>query len=185
METTRNTNTRRRPVAGHAAAFVALLTLAVLGVDAQTSTADMQKAREETAVVYDLGRFFGYVHGMTTENASLALTASQATEIAAVMDEISEMDRVEPAWASETLERLELDVLSPAQLMEVDRRAITWQNSRESTASTAGTGTGSSGGSGGGPLGSYVAGGPFNPIVDESRTIGQGFAALREHLAGR
>jgi len=168
-----------------AAAFVALLTLAVLGVDAQTSTADMQKAREETAVVYDLGRFFGYVHGMTTENASLALTASQATEIAAVMDEISEMDRVEPAWASETLERLELDVLSPAQLMEVDRRAITWQNSRESTASTAGTGTGSGGGSGGGPLGSYVAGGPFNPIVDESRTIGQGFAALREYLAGR
>lgn len=167
------------------AARIALLTIAVIGVEAQTSTADMQQAREETAVVYDLGRFFGYVHGMTTENASLALTDSQATEIAAVMDEILGMDRVEPAWASETLERLELDVLSPAQLMDVDRRAIAWQNSRESTATTSGTGSGSSGGSGSGPLSSYVAGGPFNPIVDESRTIGQGFAALRAHLAGR
>jgi hypothetical protein len=168
-----------------AAALIALLSIAVLGVDAQTSTADMQEAREETAVVYDLGRFFGYVHGMTTENASLALTPSQATEIAAVMDEISGMDRVEPSWASETLERLELDVLSPAQLMDVDRRAIAWQKSRESSGTTEGSGTGSSGGSGSGPLGSYVAGGPFNPIVDESRTIGQGFAALREYLAGR
>jgi hypothetical protein len=31
-------------------------------------------------------------------------------------------------------------------------------------------------------MSSYVAGGDFNPIVDESKTIGQGFAALFEYL---
>jgi len=137
----------------------------------------VQEAKEETAVVYDLGRFFGYVHAMTTENPKLALTDDQKSEIREIMDRIKGMKRVEPAWAEETLEYLELDLLSPAQLMEVDRRAIEWQNSRE-TSSTAGTGAGS----GTGPISSYLAGGPFNPIIDETKSLGQGFAALYEYL---
>jgi hypothetical protein len=149
------------------------------------STPDMQKAREETAVVYDLGRFFGYVHGMTTENRSLALTTEQKREIKGIMDEIRDTSRIEPSWAARQLEYLELDLLTPAQLMEVDRRAMAWQNSREtSSEGGGGTGgaTGAAGGSGSGPLSTYAAGGPFNPIVDATRTIGQGFQALYDHI---
>jgi hypothetical protein len=145
------------------------------------TTPEMQQAREETAVVYDLGRFFGYVYGMTTENPSLELTDAQKGEIAGVIAEIEGMRRIEPEWAEETLTYLELELLTPAQLMEVDRRAIEWQNNRESTGTT-GSGGGTGGGSGSGPLSSYVAGGPFNPLLDETKTIGEGIASLREYL---
>lgn len=161
---------------------VALLTvvfalLAVGNAFAQTTPDPaIQQAKEDTVVVYDLGRFFGYVHAMTVESSRLALTAQQKSEILAVMTEIRNMSRVEPDWAEEKLEYLELDLLTPAQLMDVDRRAIEWQNSRETTA------TGTGGGTGSGPITSYVAGGPFNPIVDETKTIGQGFAALYAYL---
>ncbi|WP_319477360.1 hypothetical protein [Marispirochaeta aestuarii] len=160
------------------ASLVTVLVIMTVGLFAQTEPDPaVQEAKEETAVVYDLGRFFGYVHGMTTENPKLALTDDQKSEIREIMDRIKGMKRVEPAWAEETLEYLELDLLSPAQLMEVDRRAIEWQNSRE-TSSTAGTGAGA----GTGPISSYLAGGPFNPIIDETKTIGQGFAALYKYL---
>lgn len=137
----------------------------------------IQEAKEETAVVYDLGRFFGYVHTMTTENSRLALTTAQKSELLQVMTEIKGMSRVEPDWAGETLEYLELDFLTPAQLMEVDRLAIEWMNTREST-----TGTGTGGGTGSGPISSYVAGGPFNPIIDDTKSIGQGFMELYDYL---
>jgi hypothetical protein len=158
--------------------IIATAVLAPSDLFGQT-TPEMQQAREETAVVYDLGRFFGYVYGMTTENASLALTDAQKGEIAGVIAEIEGMRRIEPEWAEATLTYLELELLSPAQLMEVDRRAIEWQNDRESTGTT---GSGSGGGSGSGPLSSYVAGGPFNPLLDETKTIGEGIASLREYL---
>ncbi len=173
--------TRRRPVAA-----VVILAIAVVGITALfapsllwgQTTPEMQQAREETQVVYDLGRFFGYVHGMVTEKANLALTAAQKREIKLVMDEILSMTRIEPRWAAEKLEHLELDVLTPAQLMEVDRRAIAWQESRETTT----PGTGAGGGTGTGPLSTYVAGGAFNPIIDAGRTIGQGFHGLYDML---
>ena len=158
--------------------LAAVLAIMMGGLFAQTEPdTAVQEAKEKTAVVYDLGRYFGYVHGMTTENPKLALTEAQKSEIREIMDRIKGMKRVEPAWAEETLEYLELDLLSPAQLMEVDRRAIEWQNSRE-TSSTAGTGAGS----GTGPISSYLAGGAFNPIIDETKSIGQGFAALYKYL---
>jgi uncharacterized membrane protein YgcG len=141
-------------------------------------TPEMQKAREETAVVFDLGRFFGYVHEMTTENRTLALTTAQKRSILTVMNEIRALKRIEPPWAAGKLEYLELDVLTPAQLMDIDRRAIAWQKSRD----TPGSGGGSTGGSGSGPLSTYAAGGPFNPIVDTERLIGQNFQALYDLL---
>ncbi len=188
MKTTHRTNWtgRTRTARRTLPQIIGLATLLVLITTALAptrlfgqTTPDMQKAREETAVVYDLGRFFGYVHGMTTENRSLALTAEQKREIKGIMDEIRGMSRIEPAWAAQQLEYLELDLLTPAQLMEVDRRAIAWQDSRDTSAeSGSGTGSGAAGGSGTGPLSTYAAGGPFNPIVDAGRTIGQGFQAL-------
>ena len=134
----------------------------------------IEKAKEETAVVFDLGRFFGYVHGMSTEESRLALSPEQRRELFTIMTTIRKMNRVEPGWAAETLEYLELDLLRPDQLMEVDRRAIEWQKSR--TINTPGTGGGA------GPISSYVAGGAFNPIIDETKTIGKGFAALYSYL---
>jgi hypothetical protein len=112
---------------------------------------------------------------MTTEDAALALTDAQKREIKTVMDEIRGMSRIEPDWAAERLEYLELDVLTPKQLMDVDLRAIEWQNTRETTSQ-------SGGGTGTGPMATYVAGGAFNPIIDPSRTIGQGFNALYDLL---
>ncbi len=158
------------------------LLVGVLYAGAQTTpTPEMEQARIETAVVNDLGRFFGYVHGMTTENRSLALTAEQKREILSVMEEIKGMARIEPAWVESTLEYLELDLLSPAQLMEVDRRAIAREQERESTGVTGGGG-GTGAGGGTGPLSSYVAGGPFNPIIDDTKPMGQGFGAFYDYL---
>lgn len=164
------------------ALYLVILTtvLAPSHVFGQT-TPEMQQAREETAVVYDLGRFFGYVYGMTTEDRTLELTDVQKREIAAVITEIEGMRRIEPEWAEERLTYLELELLTPAQLMEVDRRAFEWQNTRETTGAS-GSGGGTGGGSGSGPLSSYVAGGPFNPLLDETKTIGGGIASLREYL---
>jgi hypothetical protein len=149
-------------------------------VAAQT-TAEMQEARQETLVVYDLGRFFGYVEAMIADDASLALSNDQAAEFLKIMTEIRETQRIEPDWAEERLGYLELDVLSPAQLMEVDRRAIEWQNTRE-TSTEPGSGAGSGGGTGTGPLSTYVAGGAFNPLLDETKSIGEGFAGLYERV---
>ncbi|MDZ7792410.1 MAG: hypothetical protein U5P10_01590 [Spirochaetia bacterium] len=163
-------------------ALVLLLMLTGLMAAAAQSQPDpaIQEAKEEVAVVYDLGRFFGYVHSMTIEESSLVLDAEQKAEFKKLMEKIKGMNRIEPDWAEETLEQLELEVLSAGQLMAVDQRAIEWQNNRETSTSPAGSGAGS--GSGSGPMSSYVAGGDFNPIVDESKTIGQGFAALFEYL---
>ncbi len=181
MYATAHTRGRSRVTAVLAAAF---FVIAAGPVAAQTTTdlqAEMQEAREETLVVYDLGRFFGYVENMIAEDASLALTADQAAEFLKIMTEIHETQRIEPEWAEERLTHLELDVLSPAQLMEVDRRAIEWQSTRETT-SEPGSGVGSGGGTGSGPLSTYVSGGAFNPLLDETKSIGEGFAALFERV---
>lgn len=157
-----------------------LLVLVLGGVSAQTTPDPaIQQAKEETAVIYDLGRFFGYVLQMHKEEPKLALSADQKGEIAGYIEEIRSMSRIEVPWAEETLEYLELDLLSPAQLLKVDQLAIAWQSSRTSS----GTGTGTGGGSGGGPIASYVAGGPFNPIVDESKSIGANMKELYDLIS--
>ncbi|MEX2442205.1 MAG: hypothetical protein WD492_01270 [Alkalispirochaeta sp.] len=178
--------TRRAPALPAAfAILLAAMFLAAAGPLSAQTTTEMQEARQETLVVYDLGRFFGYVEAMVAEDTSPALTNEQAAEFLEIMTEIRETERIEPSWAEERLTYLELDVLTPAQLMEVDRRAIEWQNTRESTSepgSGAGSGSGSGSSGGSGPLSTYVAGGAFNPILDETKPIGEGFAALYERL---
>ena len=134
---------------------------------------EIQEAKEQTAVVYDLGRFFGYVHTMVTENESLALESDQLDAFYKVMQDIRSTDRVEPEWADATLEYLELDVLTAKQLMEIDQLAIAREESRET-----GTGESKGGGTGTGPIQSFVAGGAFNPIIDETKSLGEGFFAL-------
>jgi len=143
---------------------------------AQTSPDDpeIQKAKEETAVVFDLGRLFGYLQTMEKEEKSLALNNSQLFEIYRIMDDLKNMERVEPKKADEMLTYLEDNVLTPDQLMYTDQLAI----AREAERATKTPGSG-----GGGQITSYIAGGAFNPMADPSKTIGKDFASFLNYVA--
>ena len=161
---------------------IGVLILSVsLGLFAQTSPDDpaIQKAKEDTVVVYDLGRIFGFINTMIEEEPKLALSKDQLAEIYEIATEILRTERIEPDWAEERLVRLEDDVLTPDQLMHVDQLAIAREESRETSTEEKGTGTG------GGQLQTYVAGGAFNPMSDDSKTIGKDFAEFYEYLKGK
>jgi hypothetical protein len=156
--------------------FVLLLT----GVQsmAQTSPDDpaVQQAKEETAVVFDLGRIFGFIHTMEKEQPKLALSKEQAGELYAMMNRINSIERIEPDEAEEMLVMIEDEILTADQLMYVDQLAITRTEERESSTTT------QTPGSGGGQILSYIAGGAFNPMRDATKTIGKDFAALYDYL---
>ncbi len=144
---------------------------------AQTSPDDpeIQKAKEETAVVFDLGRLFGYLQTMEKEAKDLALNENQLAEIYSIMKEIKSMERVEPEVADKLLTHLEDDVLTPDQLMYTDQLAIAREAERQTRT------PGSRGG--GGQITSYIAGGPFNPMADPSKTMGKDFAAFFDYVS--
>ena len=161
--------------------FLVVLTLILLPVlaAAQTSPDDpaVQAAKEETVVVFDLGRFFGFLFTIEKESPKLALSQDQLEEVYQSMSEMKLMQRVEPDRAEEMLIYLEDEVLSPDQLMEVDQLAIARMESRETQATTQSTGTG------GGQITAYIAGGPFNPMTDATKTIGKDFAAFFDYVS--
>ncbi len=158
--------------------LLALMLLPFLAA-AQTSPDDpaVLAAKEETVVVFDLGRFFGFLFTIEKESLKLALSQDQLEEVYESMGELKAMQRVEPDDAEEMLVYLEDEVLSPDQLMEVDQLAIARMESRETEATTQSTGTG------GGQITSYVAGGPFNPMTDATKTIGKDFAAFFDYVS--
>ena len=161
--------------------LVVMLTVSALGAFAQETEPDpeVQKAKEATAVVYDLGRFFGFVLTVETDNPKLALTKEQLEDFYEVMREITVTERIEPDWAEENLERLELDVLSPDQLMAIDQLAIARLEGREEESEEPQQ---KGGGTGSGPILTYIAGGAFNPIIDETKSIGEGFFELFNYI---
>ncbi|MDA3809131.1 MAG: hypothetical protein PF518_02260 [Spirochaetaceae bacterium] len=140
---------------------------------AQSDDPAIQKAKEETAVIFDLGRFFGYLHTMEQDAKELALTKNQMTEIYNTLTGLLKIERVEIADADETLLYLEEELLTLDQLIYVDELAMEKMNTRIS-----GSGTGS----GGGQLANYVAGGAFNPLTDQSKTIGKDVSGFMEYL---
>ena len=77
---------------------------------------------------------------------------------------------------------------TPDQLIEIDQQAIEWQNNSESDSAAGsggratGGGDGSGSGGGSGSISSYVNGGPFKPLLDESKNIGKGFRDLYEYI---
>lgn len=144
----------------------------------------VQAAKEETAVVFDLGRMFGYISTMDEEEPSLRLIGDQVRELYVIMTSIRALDRIEPDQADEWLVTIEDDILTPAQLIYVDRLYIE-RASETRTADGTGSGNGSGGGSASGSIATYIAGGRFNPIVDTSKTMGQDFEAFYRELAGR
>jgi len=159
------------------ALIIAVFAATAFGQETEPDPA-IQEAKEQTVVVYDLGRFFGYVHTMATENEELELSEAQLEIFHEIMIEIKNLERIEPEWAEETLEYLELDVLSVKQLIEVDQLAIAREeSSKEGTGESKG-----GGGTGTGPIQTFVAGGAFNPIIDETKSLGEGFAELLAYI---
>ena len=142
---------------------------------AQSDDPEIMKAKEETAVVFDLGRFFGYLSTMEEEAPELALSKDQMKELYDTLNRFLNIDRIEVDDADETLLYLEEELLTLDQLIYVDELAIERMENRVS-------GSGSGGGSGGGQLANYVAGGAFNPLKDPSKTIGEDVAAFFDYL---
>ncbi len=155
---------------------IALLVLVPLGtVIAQTSPDDpaLIKAKEETAVVFDLGRMFGYLNTMVSEEKKLALSDEQMTSLYSIMETLLHKERVEPDTADEMLVRIEDEILTPDQLMYTDQLAIEKLESRT---------PGAGGGSGGGQITNYIAGGAFNPMKDPSKNMGKDFDTFFTYL---
>ena len=164
------------------ALVAALLAPAMLFSQDTEPSAEIQQAKEDVVVVYDLGRFFGYVLTMVEESSKLALSQEQLEVFHEVMVEIKQSERIEPDWADEQLERLELDILTPDQLLAVDQLALAREESRDTEESGSGQGKGQSGESGTNPLQSFISGGAFNPILDETKSMGEGFAGMLSYV---
>jgi hypothetical protein len=140
----------------------------------------VQEMKEKLEVVYDLGRMFGYIQTMDKEQKKLALSTAQAKALAAVADKVLKTVRFEPKEAEALLVEIEDKILKPDQLMFVDGLAIARATERTATS---GTGAGSAGGTS--PVQSYMNGGPFNPMKDTTKKIGQDFKAAYDYLKAK
>ena len=160
------------------AILILLLVLVPLLVMAQSEDPEIMKAKEETAVVFDLGRFFGYLQSMEEDAPELALSKDQMNELYNTLIRLLKIDRIEVDDADATLLNLEEELLTLDQLIYVDELAIERMTTRVSSGGT-------EPGSGGGQLANYVAGGAFNPLKDPSKTIGKDVAAFLDYLKKR
>ncbi len=154
--------------------------------------AAMQRVREELEVVSDLGRLFTFVLRMEKEVPILSLNGAQVNLLWQITEEIRRTERLTPARAEALTIQIEDEILSPDQLFYTDQQFLTRDEKRVpgtgSAAEPRGTGTADgagAAGSSGGIIATYMAGGPYNPLLDESRQVGQDFAALRESLRAR
>ncbi|TVR70351.1 MAG: hypothetical protein EA427_06040 [Spirochaetaceae bacterium] len=176
---------------------------------AQAGTQDpaMQRARQETQVILDLGRLISFVDRMDAEQQNLRLTTEQARRLARLMGEIKSTARLTPAVAEGLMQEIEDDILTPRQLMHTDRIWAEAERREESAAPRSGSPGGSPGGgarvgqgtpgAGGnsgasasgdpapGSLASYASGGPYNPLVDTTRPQGEQFEAFHRRLLER
>lgn len=185
--------------------MVVLLALGVptrLFAQRQSEDASLQKAREETEVVLDLGRLLGFIYRMVEEHPNLELSREQAVALRELMGEIRTTSRLTAPTARSMTARIEDGILTPAQLIHTDRLWIESERNRASaTAQGSGVsaragagsrstapGTGTASDSGAAPAGSlaaYAAGGPYNPLIDTARQQGQDFEALYAYVRAR
>lgn len=166
---------------------VVMIALAAGLAAAQTTEPDpeVQEAKEETAVVFDLGRMFGYIRTMEQEDPDLELSAEQIRELLTIMTAVKQSDRIEPDRADEWLVTIEDEILTLPQLMHVDQLYLARANS-SGTGDGAGSGSGNAGaGTSSGSIATYIAGGAFNPIVDSSKSMGEDFLAFYDELTAR
>jgi hypothetical protein len=155
--------------------------LIVQALSAQTTPDPaIQKAKEETVVIFDLGRMFGYLNAMEKDAKVPALNSTQLTKLYDIMVELRNTKRVEVARAQILLTTIEDDILTPAQLMAADKLAAAKESERTTVQ---GTGAGSSATGGTSSMTSYVSGGDFNPIIDATKTMGKDFTAFYDYAA--
>lgn len=173
-----------------------LLTATVMTVPVWTQQgsdpAAMQRVREELEVVSDLGRLFTFILRMEKEVPILSLNGEQVNRLWQITEEIRRTERLTPARAEALTIQIEDEILSPDQLFYTDQQFLTREEKRVPGAGSAAQprGTGTPDGSGatgssGGIIASYMSGGPYNPLLDESRQVGQDFTVLRESLRAR
>lgn len=153
--------------------------VSVLSFAQTTQDPAVQAVREKLEVVYDLGRVFGYIHTMDKEQKKLSLTSTQVKSLLAIADKILKTVRFEPKDAESLLSEIEDRILRPDQLTYIDGLAI----ARAAEKTAPGSGAGSTGGVS--PVQSYMNGGPFNPMLDTTKKIGQDFKAAYEYLKGK
>ena len=176
-------------------AAILLLIAAAPAAPAQdhSASAQMQALRAELEVVSELGRLLGFILRMQHEQDSLALSGDQQRSLWQLSEEIHRSARLTPTRAEQMMLRIEDEILDPRQLMYTDQQFLNREETRvpgsgpsaRGTAGSAGSpGAGSSGGDGSssGTIATYAAGGPYNPLLDTSRQLGQDFEALRELL---
>ena len=160
-------------------AFTLAISLSAGFLAAQTTPDPaVQAAKAKLEAVYDLGRVFGYIQAMDKDQKKLAVSVSQAKALVAIADKVLAAKRMEPKTAETWLVEIEDKILRADQLMYVDGLAM----DRE-TPATAGTGAGNTGGTS--PVQSYMAGGPFNPMLDATKTLGKDFKAAYEYLKAK
>ena len=162
--------------------LVLVLGTLVLGSLMAQTTQDpaIAAAKAKLEVVYDLGRVFSYIYTMDTKEKTLALTASQVKALLGYAEAIRSDQRIEPEEAEAMLDKIENTVLNAKQLMYIDQLAIERMNTKTTTAGTnAGSSTGTS------PVQSYINGGPFNPMLDTTKTIGKDFQTAYNYLKGK
>jgi hypothetical protein len=171
--------------------WIMVFTFAAVGTWAQDHAGDSaaRKAREETEVVFDLGRMFQFLQTMESEQPALSLSATQARDLLVIMTEIRRAARIDGRMAERWIKTIEDRILTVAQLTYVDRLSIA-RVSTSARGTGAGTGSGNSNAgaaseTGSGSMSSFIAGGAFNPIVDMTRTMGQDFQTYFESLMAR
>ncbi|HOX18117.1 MAG TPA: hypothetical protein PKW82_06640 [Spirochaetales bacterium] len=175
---------RNRIALALALVLAASFVLAPAALAQTTPDPAIQKAREDTAVVFDLGRTFGYLMTIEKDSKVPALSATQLKDLYDIMVQIRTTKRIEPAPAKAWLAKIEDKILTPAQLMAVDKLAAAAAAARTGTPGAGtGTGPGASGTGGSSSLQSYVAGGEFNPITDATKTMGTDFKTFFDYAA--
>ncbi|TVR91918.1 MAG: hypothetical protein EA428_04680 [Spirochaetaceae bacterium] len=179
-----------------------LVVMIPLQLPAQRHSEDpaLQKARQETELVLDLGRLIGFLWRMVEDRPDLEISREQAAQLADLLGEIRTTSRLNGAVARSMTARIENDILNPAQLQYSDRLWIESEQNRlaaepgSGAGARAGAGSGSTPGTGAaaeggaapaGSLAAYAAGGPYNPLIDSSRQQSQDVEALFAYVRAR
>ncbi|MFN2311490.1 MAG: hypothetical protein ABR590_05485 [Spirochaetia bacterium] len=135
--------------------FSLILTLFMLSapqLPAQRHSEDpaLQKARQETELVLDLGRLIGFIQRMVEERPDLEISREQAAALADLLGEIRTTSRLTGATARSMTSRIENDILNVEQLQHTDRLWIESEQSR--LAQEPGSGVGARAGAGSGAI---------------------------------
>ncbi len=167
-------------------------------------SADIQAARDELNSMLDLGRFLGFIHTMSAEQAPLRLSDPQVEQLLTIVREISQTRRLTGSIADSYLSHIEDEVLTTRQLTFTDQLWIASDRERMSsagapsaTAQQRGSGRASGEGSGSSSstsadqsepvsdLAVFAGGGDFNPLVDPGRPQSESFLAFIAYLENR